>query len=287
MSKKNKFESNPTNRHNKTKNNPFSKSKKSHEKKQSEFSPREKNKSEKIISSEEQLIRLNKYIANAGICSRREADVLIETGAVKVNGQVITSLGYKIKNTDNVEVEGHTIKNERKVYLLLNKPKDYITTTDDPQNRKTVMELVKGACKERIFPVGRLDRQTTGILLFTNDGELANKLMHPKSRIAKLYHIVLNKNFSGKDFEKLSNGIQLEDGLIKPDALSYAMNKKNELGIQIHSGQNRIIRKIFEQLGYDIKKLDRAIYAGLTKKNLPRGKWRFLTEKEIAYLKMI
>lgn len=232
-------------------------------------------------------IRLNKYIANAGICSRREADVLIESGVVKVNGQIVTTLGYKVKPTDVVEVEGQKIKNERKVYILLNKPKDYITTTKDPQNRKTVMELIKNACKERVFPVGRLDRNTTGLLLFTNDGELADKLMHPKSRVPKLYHVTLNKNFSGTDFEKLANGIELEDGFIKPDALSYVQNSKRELGIEIHSGRNRIIRRIFEHLGYDVVKLDRVMYAGLTKKNLPRGKWRFLTEKEVNFLKML
>lgn len=232
-------------------------------------------------------IRLNKYIAQAGICSRREADKLIEAGAVKVNGQIITTLGFKVKPTDVVEVEGQTIKNEKKVYILLNKPKDYITSTKDPQNRKTVMELIKNACKERVFPVGRLDRQTTGLLLFTNDGQLADKLMHPKSRIPKLYHVTLDRNFSGNDFQKLLNGIELQDGFIQPDNLSYVMGKKNELGIQIHSGKNRIIRRIFEYLGYKIKKLDRVMYAGLTKKNLPRGKWRFLTQKEINYLKML
>ncbi|GAB4203826.1 MAG: hypothetical protein Fur0023_11010 [Bacteroidia bacterium] len=232
-------------------------------------------------------IRLNKYIANSGICSRREADKLIEAGAVKVNGEIITTLGYKVKPTDTVEVEGQKIKNERKVYILLNKPKDYITTTDDPQNRKTVMHLISGACKERVYPVGRLDRPTTGLLLLTNDGELADKLMHPKSKVPKLYHVILNKNFSGSDFEKLSKGIELEDGFIKPDALSYVQNSKRELGIEIHSGRNRIIRRIFEHLGYDVVKLDRVMYAGLTKKNLPRGKWRFLTEKEVAFLKML
>lgn len=233
------------------------------------------------------IVRLNKYIANAGICSRREADKLIEAGVVKVNGEIVTTLGYKVKPTDIVEVEGQKIKNEKKVYILLNKPKDYLTTTKDPQNRKTVMELIKNACKERVFPVGRLDRQTTGLLLFTNDGELADKLMHPTSRVPKLYHVTLDRNFSGSDFEKLLKGIELEDGFIKPDALSYVMGKKNELGIQIHSGRNRIIRRIFEHLGYDVIKLDRVMYAGLTKKNLPRGKWRFLTEKEINYLKML
>ncbi|RME16148.1 MAG: rRNA pseudouridine synthase [Bacteroidetes bacterium] len=238
-------------------------------------------------TNEQTSIRLNKYIANSGICSRREADKLIEAGVVKVNGEIITTLGYKVKPTDIVEVEGQRIKNEKKVYILLNKPKDYITTTKDPQNRKTVMHLISGACKERVYPVGRLDRQTTGLLLFTNDGELAKKLTHPKSRIPKLYHVVLNKNFSGTDFEKLSKGIELEDGFIKPDALSYVMQSKKELGIQIHSGRNRIIRRIFEHLGYEVVKLDRVMYAGLTKKNLPRGKWRFLTEKEVDFLKML
>ncbi len=233
------------------------------------------------------LIRLNKFISNSGICSRREADELIEAGVVKVNGKTITTLGYKVSPTDVINVEGQVIKNEKKVYLLLNKPKDYLTTTKDPQNRKTVMELVADACKERIFPVGRLDRNTTGLLLFTNDGELADKLMHPSSNIAKLYHVSLNRNFSVPDFEKLSEGIELEDGNIKPDALSYVEGKKNEIGIEIHSGRNRIVRRIFEYLDYNVVRLDRVIYAGLTKKNLPRAKWRFLTEKEVAFLKMI
>jgi 23S rRNA pseudouridine2605 synthase len=253
------------------------------------FSNRTKrtNKTNDVEKPSDGTVRLNKYIANAGICSRREADKLIEAGVVKVNGETVTTLGYKVKPTDIVEVEGQKIKNEKKVYILLNKPKDYLTTTKDPQNRKTVMELIKDAVKERVFPVGRLDRQTTGLLLFTNDGELADKLMHPKSNVPKLYHVTLDKNFSGSDFEKLIKGIELEDGFIKPDALSYVMGKKNELGIQIHSGKNRIIRRIFEHLGYDVIKLDRVMYAGLTKKNLPRGKWRFLTEKEVNFLKML
>ncbi len=274
-----------------------SKDKKSHQFGKKEFDKSKKSSFEKNKKSKKQfsdktdkennLIRLNKYIANSGICSRREADKLIEAGAVKVNGEVVSTLGYKVKPTDVVEVEGQKIKNEKKVYLLLNKPKDYITTTNDPQNRKTVMHLIAGACKERVFPVGRLDRQTTGLLLFTNDGELADKLMHPKSRVPKLYHVTLNKNFSVNDFEKLAAGIELEDGFIKPDVLSYVEGSKKELGIEIHSGRNRIIRRIFEHLGYDVVKLDRVMYAGLTKKNLPRGKWRFLTEKEVQYLKML
>jgi len=292
--------SNKNNNKNKTKNqsdknNKFSNNKKSDKKSFEEkknnfkFSNRTKrtNKTNDVEKPSDGTVRLNKYIANAGICSRREADKLIEAGVVKVNGETITTLGYKVKPTDIVEVEGQKIKNEKKVYILLNKPKDYLTTTKDPQNRKTVMELIKGAVKERVFPVGRLDRKTTGLLLFTNDGELADKLMHPKSNVPKLYHVTLDKNFSGSDFEKLVKGIELEDGFIKPDALSYVMGKKNELGIQIHSGKNRIIRRIFEHLGYDVIKLDRVMYAGLTKKNLPRGKWRFLTEKEVNFLKML
>jgi len=277
------------------KNNKFSNNKKTDKKSYEgkkdnfKFSNRTKraNKTNDVEKPSDGTVRLNKYIANAGICSRREADKLIEAGVVKVNGETVTTLGYKVKPTDIVEVEGQKIKNEKKVYILLNKPKDYLTTTKDPQNRKTVMELIKGAVKERVFPVGRLDRQTTGLLLFTNDGELADKLMHPKSNVPKLYHVTLDKNFSGSDFEKLIKGIELEDGFIKPDALSYVMGKKNELGIQIHSGKNRIIRRIFEHLGYDVIKLDRVMYAGLTKKNLPRGKWRFLTEKEVNFLKML
>jgi 23S rRNA pseudouridine2605 synthase len=291
---------NKNNNKNKTKNqsdknNKFSNNKKTDKKSYKgkkdnfKFSSRTKrtNKTNDVEKPSDGTVRLNKYIANAGICSRREADKLIEAGVVKVNGETITTLGYKIKPTDIVEVEGQKIRNEKKVYILLNKPKDYLTTTKDPKNRKTVMELIKGAVKERVFPVGRLDRKTTGLLLFTNDGELADKLMHPKSNVPKLYHVTLNKNFSGSDFEKLVKGIELEDGFIKPDALSYVMGKKNELGIQIHSGKNRIIRRIFEHLGYDVIKLDRVMYAGLTKKNLPRGKWRFLTEKEVNFLKML
>ena len=292
--------SNKNNNKNKTKNqsdknNKFSNNKKTDKKSfegkkdNFKFSNRTKrtNKTNDVEKPSDGTVRLNKYIANAGICSRREADKLIEAGVVKVNGETITTLGYKVKPTDIVEVEGQKIKNEKKVYILLNKPKDYLTTTKDPKNRKTVMELIKGAVKERVFPVGRLDRKTTGLLLFTNDGELADKLMHPKSNVPKLYHVTLDRNFSGSDFEKLVKGIELEDGFIKPDALSYVMGKKNELGIQIHSGKNRIIRRIFEHLGYDVIKLDRVMYAGLTKKNLPRGKWRFLTEKEVNFLKML
>ena len=237
--------------------------------------------------SGQELVRLNKYIAASGICSRREADDLISAGLVSVNGKTITQLGTKVSSGDDVRYNGVRLKNERKVYLLLNKPKDYVTTTDDPKERKTVMVLVKSACSERIYPVGRLDRNTTGVLLFTNDGELAKKLTHPSHNKKKIYHVFLDKAFSAGDMKKLAEGLQLEDGFIQPDALSYASTEnKREVGLEIHSGQNRIVRRMFEHLGYRVMKLDRVYYAGLTKKDLPRGKWRFLTEKEINRLKM-
>lgn len=237
----------------------------------------------------EGLIRLNKYISNAGICSRRDADILITSGSVTVNGEIITELGYKIKPEDKVGYDGKELKNERKVYLLLNKPKDYITTSDDPQQRKTVLSLIKGACKERIYPVGRLDRLTTGLLLFTNDGDMAKKLTHPKHKIKKIYHVVLNKNLTKKDMEAIIEGIELEDGIVDVDEISYVGDgaNKKEIGIQIHSGKNRVIRRLFEHLGFEVTKLDRVVFAGLTKKNIERGRWRFLTEKEINFLKML
>ena len=232
-------------------------------------------------------MRLNKYIAASGICSRREADDLISAGLVSVNGKVITQLGTKVSHNDDVRYNGERMKNERKVYLLLNKPKDYVTTTDDPKERKTVMVLIKNACTERIYPVGRLDRNTTGVLLFSNDGELAKKLTHPSHNKKKIYHVFLDKAFTAGDLKKLAEGIEMEDGFIQPDALSYASKEnKREVGLEIHSGQNRIVRRMFEHLGYRVVKLDRVYYAGLTKKDLPRGKWRFLTEKEVSRLKM-
>ncbi|RKR85527.1 pseudouridine synthase [Mucilaginibacter gracilis] len=232
-------------------------------------------------------IRLNRYISNAGICSRRKADELIVAGVVSVNGQVISELGFKVDPyKDEVRYNGETLKREKMVYVLLNKPKDYITTTEDPQERRTVMHLVDKASKERIYPVGRLDRNTTGLLLMTNDGDLADKLSHPKSNISKLYHVELDKSLSQGDLNKIGYGIELEDGLIKPDSVSYVTGaSKREVGIQIHSGKNRVVRRIFESLGYDVVKLDRAIYAGLTKKDLPRGRWRYLEEAEIIQLK--
>ncbi|MGF1922891.1 MAG: pseudouridine synthase [Bacteroidia bacterium] len=233
------------------------------------------------------LIRLNRYIANSGICSRRKADELIEAGVVSVNNIPVTELGHKVDPyKDEVRYNGELLKREKKVYVLLNKPKDYITTTDDPQERKTVMQLVEKASRERIYPVGRLDRNTTGLILMTNDGELADKLSHPKNGITKIYHVELSKNLSQGDFNKIQFGLELEDGLIKPDNVSYVAGaSKKEIGIQIHSGKNRIVRRIFEHLGYDVVKLDRVVYGNLTKKDLPRGRWRFLEEHELIQIK--
>jgi 23S rRNA pseudouridine2605 synthase len=215
------------------------------------------------------LIRLNKYLSNAGIASRRDADTLIASGVVKVNGVPITEMGYKVKPGDTVTYGDSKIKSERKVYLLLNKPKDYITTTDDPQERHTVMELIAGACKERLYPVGRLDRNTTGLLLFTNDGELTDKLTHPKHNVKKVYHVTLNKGLKPADFTAITEGIKLEDGLVKADDLAFVGEGKKDVGIEIHSGKNRIVRRIFEHLGYEVEKLDRVVFAGLTKKTSP------------------
>lgn len=233
--------------------------------------------------------RLNKYISNAGICSRREADVLISTGAITVNGNVITEMGYKVVPGDVVKYNGNELKSEKKVYLLLNKPKGYITTSDDPQQRKTVMELIEGACSERVYPVGRLDRNTTGLLLFTNDGELTKKLTHPSFGAQKVYNVELDNTISKADMYALLKGIELEDGYEKVDAINYTNNEpidKRKVGVSIHSGKNRIIRRLFEALGYEVVKLDRVYFAGLTKKNLLRGHYRFLTEKEVAFLQM-
>ncbi len=237
-------------------------------------------------SEERGPIRLNKYIANAGICSRREADKLIEAGAVKVNGEVVTELGTKVMPTDEVRYEDKILQREKPVYILLNKPKDYITTTDDEFDRKNVMMLIEGACPQRVYPVGRLDRNTTGLLLFTNDGELAKNLTHPKYGVRKIYHVELDRNLSLEDFEKIAEGIELNDGLITPDEIAYVGDSKKEIGICIHSGKNRIVRRIFEKLGYTIEKLDRVSFAGLTKKDVPRGHWRFLKQEEINILKM-
>ena len=232
-------------------------------------------------------IRLNKFLANAGVCSRREADEFITAGVVSVNGEVVTELGTKIKRSDVVKFHEEPVSIERKVYVLLNKPKDTVTTSDDPQERRTVMDLVKGACNERIYPVGRLDRNTTGVLLLTNDGDLASKLTHPKFLKKKIYHVHLDKNLTKADMDQIAAGIQLEDGEIHADAISYTDDfKKNQVGIEIHSGKNRIVRRIFESLGYKVVKLDRVFFAGLTKKGLRRGDWRYLTEAEVNYLRM-
>ncbi len=230
-------------------------------------------------------LRLNRYIANAGICSRREADELIAAGEIKVNGQVVTEMGYKVAPTDTVQYGRKTLSREKTVYVLLNKPKDFLTTTDDPEGRKTVMDLVKNASKERLFPVGRLDRNTTGLLLFTNDGELAQKLTHPSNKISKIYQVELDKPITQEHVKQIQEGLMLEDGKAEVDEVALLGESNKFLGIEIHIGRNRIVRRIFEHLGYDVVTLDRVQYAGLTKKDLPRGNWRFLSEKEVVRLK--
>lgn len=232
-------------------------------------------------------VRLNKFLANAGICSRREADEFIQAGVVSVNGKVVTELGTKVLRTDDIRFHDQKVSMEKKVYVLLNKPKDCVTTSDDPQQRKTVMDLVKNACPERIYPVGRLDRNTTGVLLLTNDGDLASKLTHPKFLKKKIYHVFLDKKVTAHDMQQIATGITLEDGEVHADAIEYASaTDKSQVGIEIHSGKNRIVRRIFESLGYRVVKLDRVQFAELTKKNLRRGDWRFLTEKEVDMLRM-
>ena len=244
-------------------------------------------KGDPLPSFNEDQVRLNKYLSNAGVCSRREADVLIQTGVVTVNGKIITELGYKIAPDDVIQYDGETINAETKRYVLLNKPKGFITTMDDPRGRKTVMTLVKKACRERIYPVGRLDRETTGLLLFTNDGDMAKKLTHPRYQAKKIYHVELNKPVTKEDMERLLKGVDLEDGKTRVDEVSYIENgSSSEVGVEIHSGKNRIVRRLFEAMGYVVVKLDRVQFAGLTKKDLPRGFYRHLTEQEISFLKM-
>ena len=240
-------------------------------------------------SPKEDLIRLNKYISNSGVCSRREADKLILAGVVRVNGKVVTELGSKVSPGDKVQYEEQTISQERTKYILLNKPKGYITTVDDPEKRKTVMSLIEGACKERVYPVGRLDRNTTGLLLFTNDGTIAKKLTHPRYGIKKIYHVEVDRNLGKADLDKIRGGLILDDEKIEVDKIEYieGSKSKKELGVELHSGKNRVIRRIFEHLEYKVTRLDRVYYAGLTKKNLPRGHWRFLDESEVNLLKMI
>ena len=252
------------------------------------FTPRPKRiEYELSLPDPDEKIRLNKFMANAGLCSRREADEFIQQGLVKVNGQVVTELGTKISHDDTVEYDEKVVALESKCYILLNKPKDCVTTSDDPNGRTTVLDLVKGACNERIYPVGRLDRNTTGVLLLTNDGDLASKLTHPKYVKKKIYHVWTDKDIAEEDMQRIADGIELEDGPIHADAISYATETdRNQAGIEIHSGRNRIVRRIFESLGYHVTKLDRVYFAGLTKKNLPRGRWRYLTQEEVNFLKM-
>ncbi len=274
-------------------NHPYSGQQGGQRRRTSDYNPNAKYSRKKQIEYKEILadpnapVRLNKYLANAGICSRREADEFIAAGVVSVNGEVVTELGTKVLRTDVIKFHDQLVSAERKVYILLNKPKDCVTTSDDPQERKTVMDLVKGACAERIYPVGRLDRNTTGVLLLTNDGDLASKLTHPKYLKKKIYHVYCDKNVTKADLDQIAAGITLEDGEIHADAISYAHETdKKQVGIEIHSGKNRIVRRIFESLGYRVTKLDRVFFAGLTKKNLRRGDWRFLTEQEVNMLRM-
>lgn len=253
-----------------------------------QFTPKKKSNTPSKSSNENTGIRLNKFISNSGICSRREADTYIEHGSVTVNGKLVTEMGYKVQPDDEVRFDGTLISIEQKRYVLLNKPKNYITTMEDDRGRKTVMELIANATKERIYPVGRLDRNTTGLLLFTNDGELAKKLTHPKHNVRKLYHASLDKKLTMADLDKLRGDVVIEGKKVFIDAVSYVQGeKKTEVGIEIHSGRNRIVRKIFDHFGYHVVKLDRVIFAGLTKKNLPRGRWRELTQQEINNLKML
>ncbi|MBI5218809.1 MAG: rRNA pseudouridine synthase [Bacteroidia bacterium] len=241
----------------------------------------------KTNPDKEERTRLNKYIANAGICSRREADEYIRAGLVRVNGVVITGMGYKVSPGDEVRFHDNILKQEKKVYILLNKPKDYITTTDDPHAKQTVMDLIKGACRERVYPVGRLDRNTTGVLLLTNDGEIAKKLTHPKYNKKKIYHVFLDKNISMSDLLKIADGVDTEAGFANADNASYVdESDKKQVGVEIHTGQNHVVKLMFEAIGYKVTKLDRVYFAGLTKKSLQRGEWRFLTEKEINMLRL-
>ncbi len=251
------------------------------------YGERRKSKAPMPKTHDDGSVRLNKYIANAGICSRREADELITAGVVTVNGTVITEMGHKVMPGDSVKYNNQLLRSEALVYILLNKPKDFITTTDDPENRKTVMSLIAKAGKERVYPVGRLDRNTTGVLLFTNDGDLAKKLTHPSFEVHKIYQVELDRPLKMADMQQIADGIKLDDGFIKVDEIVYAGAEKNIIGVEIHSGKNRIVRRIFESMQYEVKKLDRVVFAGLTKKDLPRGRWRFLSELEVANLKMI
>ena len=271
----------------------YSKPKRQYRRHSEDYNPSAKYNNLKVLRYKEENIdpnepiRLNRYLANAGVCSRREADNHIAAGLVTVNGEVITELGHKVLRTDAVTFKGNPVSLEDKIYILMNKPKGYVTTADDPEGRKIVMDLVKDACPERIYPVGRLDRNTTGVLLLTNDGEMAAKMMHPQYMKKKIYHVFCDKPVSFADMQKILEGITLEDGEIKADRVEYAsQNDRKQIGIEIHSGKNRIVRRIFENLGYKVVKLDRVYFAGLTKKNLRRGQWRFLEENEVNFLRM-
>ena len=240
-----------------------------------------------LIADPDAPMRLNKYLANAGICSRREADDFIQAGLITINGSIVTELGTKVTRNDDIRFNGERVNPEKKVYILLNKPKDCVTTVDDPQERKTVLDCLRGACKERIYPVGRLDRNTTGVLLLTNDGDMASKLTHPKFMKKKIYHVYCDKNVAMSDMTQLVNGLELEDGKVYADEVTYVNDAdRSQIGLEIHSGKNRIVRRMMEHLGYKVLKLDRVLFAGLTKKNLKRGDWRFLTEKEVNMLRM-
>jgi 23S rRNA pseudouridine2605 synthase len=235
---------------------------------------------------EAELIRLNRFIANSGVCSRREADEIIKKGYITVNGKQVTDMGTKVTDADDVRYKNRSLSAEKKVYILLNKPKDYVTTVEDPHATHTVLDLIGDGCSERVYPVGRLDKSTTGVLLLTNDGDLAGKLTHPKYNRKKIYHVFLDRVVAKNDLFKLTEGIELEGEIIAADAVSYTdAEDKSQLGVELHSGQNRVVRRLFDKLGYKVQKLDRVYFAGLTKKNLPRGKWRFLTEKEVSMLK--
>ncbi|MBN4071153.1 rRNA pseudouridine synthase [Crocinitomix catalasitica] len=255
---------------------------------QKEFDKRFKKKKGDPLPSFSEEVRLNKFLANAGICSRREADVLIKTGIVEVNGKIITEMGFKVKPGDEVKYDGALIQSEKKQYVLLNKPRNFITTMDDPQGRKTVLDLVRNACKERIYPVGRLDRNTTGVLLFTNDGDMAKRLTHPRFEVRKIYHVELERAIGQEQISAMQAGVQLDDGsYVKVDSAEIVKDTNNrEVGLELHSGKNRVVRRIFESLGYEVKKLDRVQFAGLTKKDVSRGNWRHLTKQEVDFLKM-
>lgn len=265
---------------------PFSRAEKDEDKTRSFIQKRRFDKISKTVPKES--IRLNKYIANSGICSRREADELITQGLVEVNGKVVTEMGYQVQKTDRVVFDGQNITPEKPVYVLLNKPKGYISTTKDEKARKTVMDLTANASPYRIFPVGRLDRQTTGVILLTNDGHMTKKLTHPSFNMRKIYHVTLDRKLSVEDLKSIAEGIRLEEGVAEVDSISYIEGKpKNEIGIEIHIGWNRVIRRIFQKLGYEVEALDRVMFAGLTKKNIKRGHWRILTEQEVNNLKML